>query len=318
MITGTVNKSSDKGLSRLKKALERKENPLSAAEVDFVQTSCRILGIDGDEMVYKIGMKAVERGQGQVRKVMSSITVLLEELGARVKVHKRGTPGPNMSTRTYDDMDAPTRSLVHLQACARGLRNTMVGGFSREIRVAKMALENAMEDFQVTVERKGEAARWKQDIIDNWLETCEGMLAEAVEAIREAEEREGEEVRIRLTETNCKELVSLADRVEKQAITETEPEPLIELGKEIEHRRENVMILAKLLKGNIHEEFKERAQRALDRSAKVAKEGERRLDNLQARLEFRRFDSEAGSYKGQAPRAGEAVPEGRPPNKDLV
>ncbi len=41
---------------------------------------------------------------------------------------------------------------------------------------------------------------------------------------------EREEVRVRLMETNCDELISLADRVEKQAATETEPEPLIELG----------------------------------------------------------------------------------------
>ncbi len=76
------------------------------------------------------------------------------------------------------------------------------------------------------------------------------------------------------------ELVSLADRVEKQAITETEPKPLIELGEEIEYRRENVSNLAKLLKGNIREEFKERAQRALDKSAKDAKEGRLGLGDL--------------------------------------
>jgi hypothetical protein len=176
-----------------------------------------------------------------------------------------------MSTRTYNDMDAPAHSLAHLQNCARGFRDMMVGGFSRGIKVAKMALENAMEDFQTTVKRTGEVARWKQDVIDNWLkkgqQVCGDMLAEAVEA-NEAEEREGEEVRVRLMETNCDELADLADRVEKQAIVETEPEPLIELGEEIEYRRE------KMLKGNIHEEFKERAQRALNESAKMAKEGQ--------------------------------------------
>jgi hypothetical protein len=222
---------------------------MSAAEVDFLQTSCRILGIGSDEMVNNISRKDVERGRGQVRKVMSSIMVLLDELGARVKAHKRGTPGPAMSTRTYDDMDAPARSLAHLQTSTRGLRDTMVGGLSRRIRVAKMALEKAMEDFRITGERTGEAARWKQDIINSWLEkgqeVCEGMLAEAVEAIREAEETEGEEVKIWLMETNCDELANLADKVEKQAIAETEPEPLIELGEEIECRRENMANLAK-------------------------------------------------------------------------
>jgi hypothetical protein len=233
-----------------------------------------------------------------------------------VKAHKRGKPAPAMSTRTYDNMDVSARSLAHMQNCAKGLRDTMVGGFSKGIKVAQMALENAMEDFQTTVKRTGEAARWKQDIIDSWLEkgqqVCGDMLAEAVEAICEAEERKGKEVRVRLMETNCDELADLADRVEKQAIIEMEPEPLIELGEEIEYRRENVANLAKMLKKDISVEFKERAQRALDDSAKMAKEGQCKLGDLRARLEFSSFDSEAGSYKGQAPRGGEAAPEGRP------
>jgi hypothetical protein len=49
---------------------------------------------------------------------MSALTMLLDNLGARVKAHKRGTLAPAMSTRTYDDMDAPARSLAHLQICA--------------------------------------------------------------------------------------------------------------------------------------------------------------------------------------------------------
>jgi hypothetical protein len=158
-------------------------------------------------MVAKIGRKAVERGKGQVRKVMNSITVLLEELGDRVKAHKTETPGPALSTRTYDDMDAPAHSLPHLQANVKGLRDTMIGGFSRGIKVAKLALENSMEDFQVTVERTGEAAKWKEDIISSWMEKGRevwgDVLGEAKEAIRKAEEREGEEVRVRLMETNC-------------------------------------------------------------------------------------------------------------------
>jgi hypothetical protein len=113
-------------------------------------------------------------------------------------------------------------------------------------------------------------------------------------------------------ETNCDELISLADRVDKQTATETEPEPLIELREEIEYRRENVANIAKLLKGDIHEEFKERAQRPLDESAKVAKEGRQKLDELQARLEFHSFDSEAGSYKGHPARDEEAAPGGYP------
>jgi hypothetical protein len=146
----------------LKKAMENGQNPLSAAEVDFVETSFRILGIDSTEMIEVIGKKAMDRGKGQVMRVMTAITSQLDELGARVQAHKRPTPTPAMSTRTYDNMDAPARSLAHLQVCAKGLRDATVGGFSKGIKVAKMALENAQEDFQTTVKRMGEAAKWKQ------------------------------------------------------------------------------------------------------------------------------------------------------------
>ncbi len=142
-MAGTVRKSSDKGLSRLKRAMESDQNPLSAAEVDFVQTSCRILGIDSAEMVNAIGRMAMDRSKGQVRKVMTVITPQLDELGARVQAHKRATPIPAISTQTYDDMDMPGRSLAHLQVCAKGLRDATVGGFSKGIKVAKIALENA-------------------------------------------------------------------------------------------------------------------------------------------------------------------------------
>ncbi len=69
-----------------------------------------------------------------------------------------------------------------------------------------------------------------------------------MEAICEAEEREGAEPRIRLMESHCEELDDLANKVEKQAVSETELEPLIELGEEIEYRRENVVNLAQMLK----------------------------------------------------------------------
>ncbi len=162
-----------------------------------------------------------------------------------------------------------------MQVCAKSLRDTMVGGFSRGIKMAKIALENALEDFGTTVVRTGEAARWKQGIIDIWLENgqevCGTMLEEAVEAIREVEEREGAEIRVRLMESHCDELVDLTDKVEKQAVSKTDPEPLIELGEEIEYRRDNVVNLAKILKEDVPEEFKEQAQRALNESAKMAK-----------------------------------------------
>jgi hypothetical protein len=127
MIVGTAWKATDKGLSRVKKALENGENPLSAAEVDFMQTCCRILDINSEETVREIRRRAVEGGKVKVRKVMNMIMALLDELGDRVKAHKRQSPGPSLSTRTYDDMDAPARSLLHIQANVKGIRDTMEG-----------------------------------------------------------------------------------------------------------------------------------------------------------------------------------------------
>ncbi len=202
-----------------------------------------------------IGKKVLDKGKGQVRRVMTSITSQLDELGARVQAHKKTTPTPAMSTRTYDDMEAPACSLSHMQLCAKGLRDAIVGGFSKGIKVAKIALENSQEDFKTTVTRTGEAARWKQGVADSWFEkgkeVCGMLLEEAVEAIREAEEREGAETRIRLMESHCEELQDLADKVEKQAASETEPEPLIELREEIEYKRDNVVNLGLMLKGNM-------------------------------------------------------------------
>ncbi len=97
-----------------------------------------------------------------------------------------------------------------------------------------------------------------------------------MEAIRKAEEREGAETRVRLMESHCEELEDLTDKVEKQAVSEKEPELLIELGAEIEYRRDNVVNLAQMLKEDMPEEFKESAQKALQESAKMAKEGQRK------------------------------------------
>jgi hypothetical protein len=151
-------------------------------------------------MISLIGRKALEKGRGQVRKVMIAITAQLDELRARAEAHRRATPTPAFSKRTYDDMEAPAHSLAHLQVCAKSLRNTMVGGFSKGIKVARIAMENALEDFKVTVTGTGEAARWKHGVADDWLEKGKevrgSLLEEAVGAIREAEEREGAKTRV--------------------------------------------------------------------------------------------------------------------------
>ncbi len=178
--------------------------------------------------------------------------------------------------------------------------------------MAKIALENALEDFTITIARTGEAARWKQGVANEWYkigtEVCGTLLEESTRALQEAEVREGAEAKVRLMESQCEELQSLADQVEKQATTEMEAEPLIELEEELEYKRGNVASLAQTLKEAIPVEFKERAQQAVQDSTKIAEEGKRRLANLRARLKFRSADSEAGSYKGPVGPVVEAGP----------
>ncbi len=133
--------------------------------------------------------------------------------------------------------------------------------------MARIALEKAIGDFKVTVARTGEACKWRQAVADEWYikgeEVCGNLLEEASRALREAEEKEGAETRVRLMESQCEELESLADQMEKQAATETEPEPLVELAEEMEYKKGNVASLAQALKETIPAEFKERAQQAI-------------------------------------------------------
>ncbi len=53
-------------------------------------------------------------------------------------------------------------SLANLQTNMKGTRDTMIGGFSRGIKVAKLALENSMEDFRVNVEGQGRQPNGKK------------------------------------------------------------------------------------------------------------------------------------------------------------
>jgi hypothetical protein len=160
-------------------------------------------------------------------------------------------------------------------------------------------LENSIEDFRVTVERTGMAAKWDETAISDWLEEGRivygSVLEEAAATIERAEAREAKEARVRLMETNQDELFEINGRIDSQA-EEAEPELLIEFEEEIDYRRDNVTGMAKLLKGKVREEFGERAQRALDESVEAAKKGKQRLNVIRARLDFHSGDSEAGSY----------------------
>jgi hypothetical protein len=99
-----VKRSRDLGLDHVKRALINKENPLSRLEVEFVRTSCHILGLSSEVTMKAIVKKAKEKGGGQPRRVMASLHSQLEELWARVEKHKRPTPTPALTTRTFDSM----------------------------------------------------------------------------------------------------------------------------------------------------------------------------------------------------------------------
>ncbi len=136
--------------------------------MDFIRTSCHILGINGKTTMKVIVKKAKERGEGQPRRVLASLRSQLEDLGVRVERHKRPTSTLAFNTRTFDSMGAPARSLAHLQSCANGLREAMEGGYSRGIKMARIATENAMSDFKATIARIEEVSRWKREVANDW------------------------------------------------------------------------------------------------------------------------------------------------------
>jgi hypothetical protein len=59
-----VKRSQDAALEYVRKALKNKKNPLTRLEVDFIRTSCHILGINGETTMKVILKKAKERGEG--------------------------------------------------------------------------------------------------------------------------------------------------------------------------------------------------------------------------------------------------------------
>jgi hypothetical protein len=55
----TVRRSQDQGLSRVKKALDNRENLLSKWEIQFIRTSCQILDVNSD-LMKQIIKRAIE------------------------------------------------------------------------------------------------------------------------------------------------------------------------------------------------------------------------------------------------------------------
>jgi hypothetical protein len=142
-----VKRSRDLGLDHVKRALSNKENPLSKLELDFVRTSSHILDINSEDTIKSIVKRAKKKGGNQPKRVMASIRALLDDLGARAENHKRPTPTPALNTQMYNSMGAPARSLAHLQLCVKGLRAAIDGEYSRGIKMARIATENAVADF---------------------------------------------------------------------------------------------------------------------------------------------------------------------------
>ncbi len=142
-----VKRTRDEALEHVKTSLREGGNPLTKQEVSFIRTSCHILGIDSSNTMKAIVKGAKDKGKKQPRKVLEHLQAQLRELAERVDKHKRPTPNPAASTRAADAMGAPARSLGHLLGCADALREATKGQYSKGIRAAMKAMENAKLDF---------------------------------------------------------------------------------------------------------------------------------------------------------------------------
>jgi hypothetical protein len=119
-----------------------------------------------------------------------------------------------------------------------------VGGYSKGIKVARIAMENALGDFKATIARTQEASRWKRGVVEEWQakmeDVCGNVMEEAVEALKEAEAREEVEAKVRIMEDQCEELANLTEQAGKQIPAEAETKHLIELEEEMEQRKDTV------------------------------------------------------------------------------
>ncbi len=299
-----VKRTKDVALEHVRWALREGANPLTEPEVSFIRTSCHILGIDSATTMKAIVRKAKEKGKRQPRKVLEHLQSQLKELAERVDKHKWPTPNPAASTRAVDSMGAPARSLGHLQGCADALREATKGQYSKGIRAAKKAMENAKLDFKATIDQMAEANKWKTETIEDWAsrgeKVCGKLIERAEEVLQEAKAREEAEAKVRIMESQCEELADLAAQAGKQIPAEAEVEVLEDLEEEIDQRKEVVGDLGQALQGTVPEELKDRVEEAMKESVVMATKGRRYVDHVKTRLEFGSKDSESGSYKGAA------------------
>jgi hypothetical protein len=210
--------------------------------------------------------RAIDKGGNQLKRVIASLRAQLDDLGTRAENHKTPTLTPALATRMYDSMDAPARSLAHLQLCARGLRAAMEGGYSKGIKMARIATGNAIADFKATIARVQEASKWKRGVADNWYakgeEVCGNLVEEAAEALKEAEAREEAEAKSGLWRISVM-LADLTEQAGKQIPAKAETEHLIDLEEEMEQRKDTVEDLGRALRGTVPAELKERVEQAI-------------------------------------------------------
>jgi hypothetical protein len=298
-----VKRTRDEALEHIKLALRINGNLFTKQKMSFIRTSCHILGVDGGAMAKAIVSEVKEKGLKQPRKVMEYLQSQLRELAERVEKHKQPTPNPAASTRAADSMGAPARSLGNLLGCAEALTEATRGRYSKGIKAAVKAMENAKLDYKATIDRVAEASKWKEGMIKDWVNkgelACGDLMEKAEEALKEAEEREEAEAKIRIMEGQCEELADLAAQAGKQIPAEAEVEVLEELEEEMDQRKEMVGDLGRALRETVPEGLKERMEDALRESVAIATKGRRYVDHVKTRLDFSK-DSESGSSKAAA------------------
>jgi hypothetical protein len=302
-----VKRSRDEALEHIKVAMRTKSCLLSKQELSFVRTSCQILGIDGPSMIKTIQREIEDKGLKQPRKVMQCVQARLKELADRVEKHKRPTPNPAGSTRMTNSMGASVRSLANLVGCVEALKEAVGEQYSKGIKAAMKAMENAKVDYKNTIDRLAVANRWRPETTDDWIRrgeaACGDLLERAGAALKEAEEREEAEAKIRLMETHCEELTSHTAQAGRQIPAEAEIEVLEELEEEMVHREGVVEALGQALKDAVPESLKERVEEAIKETVAVAAKGRRFVDHMRARLDFSK-DSESSDSRvaaGTAP-----------------
>ncbi len=299
-----VKRTRDEALEHVKIAMRETGNPLTKQEVSFIRTSCHILGIDSSNTMKAIVKGAKDKGKKQPRKVLEHLQSQLRELAERVDKHKWPTPIPAASTRAVDAMGAPACSLGHLLGCAEALKEATKGQYSKGIRVAVRAMENARLDFKATIDRVAEASKWKEEMIEDWIsrgeQACAKVIEMAEQVLKEAEAREEAEAKVRIMEGQCEELAGLAAQAGKQVPAEAEVEVLEELEEEIDQRKELVGDLGRALRETIPEELKDRMEEAMKESVVMATKGRRYVDHVKTRLDCGSKDSESSSYKAAA------------------